>query len=68
MLRVFLMALDEVPDDVQGAPELPLPVVDVDDPELLRPPLDVAPVLVRDPVEDRVGITKGSMRKSPRVS
>lgn len=68
VLRVVLTALDEVPDDVQGAAELPLPERVVDEPELPPLPLEVDPLLLREPLEDLAGITRGSTRRSPCVS
>ena len=42
VLRVFLTAFDDVPEDVQGAPELLIPDCDEDEPVVLRlPPCDV---------------------------
>ena len=68
VLRVFLMAFDDVPDDVQGAPELPAPDCDVDEPVVLRlPPCDV-PVPLRELLDDRFLTTSGSIRGSLPVS
>lgn len=69
VLRVFLMAFEDVPDDVQGAPELPALDCEEDEPVVLRlPPCDVL-VPVREVLEDFFLITRGSTRGNPlRVS
>ncbi len=72
VLRVVLTAFDDVADDVHGAPELPAPRRDVDEPVVLPvvprvPPCDV-PVLLREPLDDPRGITRGSIRGVDPVS
>jgi hypothetical protein len=59
------MAFDEVPEDVQGAPELPALDCDEADPDVLRlPPCDVPVRLLPDEfcLGDRSGSTRGSDR------
>lgn len=68
MLRVFLMAFDDVPADVQGAPELPALDCDEDEPDVLRLPPCEVPVPVRELLDDFFLITSGSIRRSLRVS
>lgn len=68
VLRVFLTAFDDVPDEVQGAPELPDPRCDVDAPVVPRPLPCEVPVLLREPLDDPRGITRGSIRGVDPVS
>jgi hypothetical protein len=62
VLRVFFTAFDDLPDVVQGAPELVECPCDEDEPVVLRPPACDDPVALRELPDDLPLSTSGSIR------